>query len=189
MLAIGERQVSDSGLEWSFCDTDSIAIAKPDELDRDQFTTKVNNIVGWFEALNPYDFGGSILKIEPENFSLETGDLEPLYCWAVSAKRYALFNLDKNNAPIMRKVSAHGLGQLRPPFNEANAPTDMPKPHHSVLGKGIAYWHVDLWWRIVRAAIAGTPNQVPLDYHAAMLHPAICRYGATSPDLLRWFKG
>lgn len=189
MLAIAERQVSDSGLEWSFCDTDSIAIAKPDELDREQFAAKVHNIVDWFEALNPYDFGGSILKIEPENFALETSKPEPLYCWAVSAKRYALFNLDSDNAPMMRKVSAHGLGQLRPPFDETNAPDDMPKPHHSVLGKGIAYWHVDLWWRIVRAAIAETPNQVALDYHAAMLHPAICRYGATSPDLLRWFKG
>jgi hypothetical protein len=189
MLAIAERQVSDSGLEWSFCDTDSIAIAKPDELDREQFTAKVGNIIGWFEALNPYDFGGSILKIEPENFALETGSPEPLYCWAVSAKRYALFNLDSDNSHIMRKVSAHGLGHLRPPFDEINAPTDMPLPHHSVIGKGTSYWHVDLWWRIVRAAIAGTPNQVPLEYHAAMLRPAISRYGATSPDLLRWFKG
>lgn len=189
MLAIAERKVSDSGLEWSFCDTDSIAIAKPDEMDRKKFAAKVEEVVGWFEPLNPYDFGGSILKIEPENFALETGNPEPLCCWAVSAKRYALFNLDTNNAPIMRKVSAHGLGQLRPPFDKANAPDDMPKPHHSVLGKGTSYWHVDLWWRIVRAAIAGTPNQVPLDYHAAMLRPAISRYGATSPDLLRWFKG
>lgn len=189
MLAIAERHVTDSGLEWSFCDTDSIAIAKPDEMDRDQFAAKVDEIVCWFEALNPYDFSGSILKIEPENFAHETGNPEPLFCWAVSAKRYALFNLDSENSPIMRKVSAHGLGHLRPPFNETNAPDDMPEPHHSVLGKGTSYWHVNLWWRIVRAAIAGTPNQVPLDYHAAMLRPAISRYGATSPDLLRWFKG
>lgn len=189
MLAIAERLVADSGLEWSFCDTDSIAIAKPDEMECEQFAAKVNEIVCWFEALNPYDFDGSILKIEPENFALYTDVSEPLYCWAVSAKRYALFNLDTDNAPIMRKVSAHGLGHLRPPFDETNAPDDMPEPHHSVLGKGTSYWHVDLWWRIVRAAIAGTPNQVPLDYHTAMLLPAISRYGATSPDLLRWFKG
>ena len=189
MLAIAERLVTDSGLQWSFCDTDSIAIAKPDEMDREQFAAKVNDVVSWFEALNPYEFGGSILKIEDENFALETGNLAPLYCWAVSAKRYALFNMDSDNVPIMRKVSAHGLGHLRPPFDETNAPDDMPPPHHSVLGKGTSYWHVDLWWRIVRAAIAGTPNQVPLNYHAAMLRPAISRYGATSPDLLRWFKG
>ncbi|MBL0924296.1 MAG: hypothetical protein IBJ12_07500 [Sphingomonadaceae bacterium] len=189
MLAIAERHVTDSGLEWSFCDTDSIAIAKPDEMDLKQFAAKVECIVGWFEALNPYDFGGSILKIEPENYSLKTGDPEPLFCWAVSAKRYALFNLNNGNEPIMRKVSAHGLGHLRPPFNETNAPTDMSSPHHSVLGKGTSYWHVDLWWRIVKSALAGTPNQVPLDYHAAMLRPAFSRYGATSPDLLRWFKG
>lgn len=188
MLAIAERQVIDNGLEWSFCDTDSIAIAKPDALDRAIFAKKVTAIVGWFETLNPYEFGGSILKIEPENFSLEAKQPEPLYCYAVSAKRYALFNLDDVKQPIMRKVSAHGLGHLRPPFNETNAPLDMPQPHKSVLGKGTSYWHVDLWWRIVRAAIAGTPNQVPLDYHASMQKAAISRYSATSPDLLRWFK-
>ena len=188
MLAIAERQVSDSGLEWSFCDTDSIAIAKPDTIDGAAFAAKVENIVGWFEALNPYDFGGSILKIEPENFAPDSKIPEPLYCWAISAKRYALFNIDSDDLPIMRKVSAHGLGQYRPPFYESNAPADMPKPHHSVLGNGISYWHIYLWWRIVRAAIGGTPNRVQLDYHAAMQQPAISRYGATSPELLRWFK-
>jgi DNA polymerase family B len=188
MLAIAERHVTDNELEWSFCDTDSMAIAKPDHMDREIFTAKMENIVCWFEALNPYDFGGSILKIEPENFALDTGKSEPLYCWAVSAKRYALLNLDAGNTPIMRKVSAHGLGHLRPPFDESNAPVDMPKPHHSVLGKGIAYWHVDLWWRIVKAALAGTPNQVPFEYNTTMQQPAISHYGATSPELLRWFK-
>jgi hypothetical protein len=188
MLAIAERQVSDSGLEWSFCDTDSIAIAKPDAIDGAAFAAKVENIVGWFEALNPYDFGGSILKIEPESFRPDSNIPEPLFCWAISAKRYALFNMDGDGLPIMRKVSAHGLGQYRPPFYETNAPADMPKPHRSVLGNGISFWHIDLWWRIVRAAIAGTPNRVQLNYHAAMRQPAISRYGATSPELLRWFK-
>ena len=188
MLAIAEQLVMDEGLEWSFCDTDSIAIAKPTDMNANVFTAKAKGIVRWFESLNPYEFDGSILKIEPENMALETRKPAPLYCWAVSAKRYALFNLDENGSPIMRKVSAHGLGHLRPPFDGASAPGDMPAPHTSVLGKGTAYWHVDLWWRIVKAAVAGTPNRVPLDFHAGMHQVAISRYGATSPDLLSWFK-
>jgi hypothetical protein len=35
MLAIAERLVMDHGLEWSFCDTDSMAIAKPESMAND----------------------------------------------------------------------------------------------------------------------------------------------------------
>lgn len=38
------------------------------------------------------------------------------------------------------------------------------------------------------AAIEGRPDRVRLDYHPALGKPAIRRYGATSPELLRWFK-
>jgi hypothetical protein len=30
MLAITERRLLDEGLDWAFCDTDSMAFAKPD---------------------------------------------------------------------------------------------------------------------------------------------------------------
>src|SRR5690606_15007089 len=94
MLAITERLAADSGLEWSFCDTDSMALAKPEQMNHGDFAGKVQNIIDWFSGLNPYDFEGSILKSESVNYSLDNAkELEPLYCWAVSAKRYALFNL------------------------------------------------------------------------------------------------
>lgn len=187
MLAIAETLVAEHDLEWAFCDTDSMAIAKPNGMVADEFAKHVAAIVEWFETLNPYEFGGSILKVEDENASLETGGPEPLYCWAISAKRYALFNIDADRRPIMRKVSAHGLGHLLAPYGNSDAPAHLPTPHKSVLGKGIERWHCDLWDQIVRAALAGQPGRVALSYHPAMTAPAISRYGATSPELLNWF--
>jgi hypothetical protein len=40
---------------------------------------------------------------------------KPLFCLAVSAKRYVLFNRAKNGEPIIRKASAHGLGDVELP--------------------------------------------------------------------------
>lgn len=187
MLAITERQVIDHGLAWSFCDTDSMAIAKPIAMDGADFAAKVAKVVEWFADLNPYEFGGSILKVEDVNFALDTGEPEPLYCWAISAKRYALFNLAADGQPIMRKVSAHGLGHRLEPYR-LDAPKQFPVPHESVLKDGIRRWHVDLWHAIVTSALTGRPDQVKLDYHPALQEPAISRYGATSPELLRWYK-
>lgn len=189
MLAITECQIAEQGLEWAFCDTDSMAIAKPDAMPNGEFMARVRAITDWFATLNPYEFGGSILKIESENASLETGDPQPLFCWAVSSKRYALFNLANDGSPILRKVSAHGLGHLRPPYAADDAPADIPAPPDSVLRSGVERWHCDFWYQIVIAAIAGNPNQPRLDFHPAMNSPAISRYGATAPDLLRWFDG
>lgn len=188
MLAITERLAIDQGLEWSFCDTDSMAIAKPEAMADDEFSAKVTGIVKWFEALNPYKFGGSILKIEDVNFALDTGKSEPLYCWAISAKRYALFNLTADRQPVMRKVSAHGLGHRREPYGQDDAPKQFPVPYRSVLTDGIRRWHVDLWHAIVLAALRGKPDQAALTYHPALRRPAVSRYGATSPELLTWFK-
>jgi hypothetical protein len=36
--------------------------------------------------------------------------------------------------------------------------------------------------------LAGHPDKVRLDYHPALNRPAISRYSATTPELLRWFK-
>jgi hypothetical protein len=188
MLATAERLAIDHGLDWAFCDTDSMAFAMPAEMPEAEFQTRVKAIVGWFAPLNPYDFDGSILKIEDVNSSLENNQPLPLYCFAVSSKRYALFNLGLNGVPVMRKVSAHGLGHLLPPYDENDAPAGFPIPHKSVLKDGTVRWHCDLWHQIVSAALADHPDEVRRDYHPAMARPALSRYSATSPDLLRWFK-
>lgn len=189
MLTIAERLATDAELDWSFCDTDSMAFAKPNNMDGNDFTARVQTIAAWFEPLNPYEFGGSILKIEDVNDGLDGEGLEPLYCLAISSKRYALFNLTSIGSPIMRKISAHGLGHLREPYDDASAPACFPIPNPSVLRDGTARWHCDLWQQIVQATLAGHPDRVALDYHPGLGQPVVSRYGATSPNLLRWFKG
>ncbi|HEX4737730.1 MAG TPA: hypothetical protein VH331_09220 [Allosphingosinicella sp.] len=188
MLAITETLVAGSELEWSFCDTDSMAIAKPDVMGEPEFRKRVQRIVDWFDPLNPYSFGGPILKIEDVNSRIGGGEFTPLYCWAISAKRYCLFNLDQGGQPVIRKASAHGLGHLRAPYGKDDPARDIPAPQVDLGPMKLELWQHDLWWVIVKAALDGHPDRISLNYHPALAAPAISRYGATTPDLLRWFK-
>jgi hypothetical protein len=83
MLAITERLTLDNGLDWTFCDTDSMAIACPAEMLEADFARRVQVIRSWFEPLNPYAEKGSILKQEDANYRVASGkrtnDIEPLY--------------------------------------------------------------------------------------------------------------
>lgn len=187
MLAITERLVVDRGLAWAFCDTDSMALARPPAMDRAEFHARADAIVAWFECLNPYAFPGSILQLEKWNFSLnDKVRREPLYCWCVSAKRYALFNLGSANRPIIRKATAHGIGDLIAPYDESSPSVGIPRP--AALSEiGVELWQHDLWFQIIAAALDGHPDTVDLDYHSALSDPAVSRYAATSPRLLRWF--
>src|SRR5580704_1909223 len=54
---------------------------------------------------------------------------EPLYCLAISAKRYALFNI-VDNQTVIRKISAHGLGGLRQLKNYEPTKSKLTKPDH-----------------------------------------------------------
>jgi hypothetical protein len=188
MLAITERLVTDAQLEWAFCDTDSMAIARPADMADPEFRERVQVIVNWFEALNPYSFGGSILKIEDVNFRIDGSEFHPLYCWAVSAKRYCLFNLDVGGKPVLRKASAHGLGHLRAPYGKGDPAPGIPPPQADLGPMKLELWHHDLWWQIVSAALAGAPDRIDLTYHPALAAPAVSRYAATTPELLRWFS-
>lgn len=189
MLAITERLATDRGLDWAFCDTDSFALAKPEAMPGAEFVEHVASIIEWFGELNPYAFQGSILKSEDVNFALSDGTRpEPLFCFAVSAKRYALYNWGSDGRPIIRKASAHGLGHLRAPYDGSNPAPSMPKPQIDLAKAGLALWQHDLWVRIIEAGTGDKPHMVDLSYHPALQLPAISRYTATSPDMLRWFK-
>lgn len=178
MLSITERLAIDAELNWGFCDTDSMALAKPDEMDNQQFIKKSQNIVDWFVPLNPYDEKGSLLKMENYNYCLpELKSLQPLYCLAISSKRYALFNIDENNKIRLRKVSAHGLGHLLAPYHDET---------REIL-EGALPWQQDLWLEIIRSALEQRqPNYSMLHW---MKQPAISRYATTTPQLLRWCYG
>jgi transcriptional regulator with XRE-family HTH domain len=192
MLAIAERLAEDAGITWAFCDTDSMALARPDGMDDADFLTRAEQVQDWFTPLNPYEHKGPVFKIEDANYRVERGkltdELEPLYCYAVSAKRYALFNLDGKGRPVLRKASAHGLGHLLPPYREEQAPRKVPKPVVPLPELGVERWQYDLWYRIVQAGLGDTPEQVCLDSLPGFQNPAVSRYAATTPDLLRWFR-
>lgn len=193
MLTLAERLATDAGITWAFCDTDSMALAKPGGMNDAGFLERAERVRSWFTALNPYEHKGPVFKIEDANYRVERGkktdQLEPLYCFAVSAKRYALFNLDKRGRPVMRKVSAHGLGHLLSPYDKDEAPKKIPKPTVSLsdLG-GVQRWQHDLWYRIVQAALGDTPEQAKLDDLPGLQRSAVSRYAATTPNLLLWFK-
>lgn len=189
MLAMTETLVTDQCLDWSFCDTDSMAIAKPHPMPEDDFYRRVDAVVADFSSLNPYEFGGSILQVEKVNFSPAHRLIrQRLLCWAISAKRYVLFNLGDDGAPVIRKASAHGLGHLKAPYDEQSPAIGIPNPSVKLKDMGVELWQHDLWWKIAMAARSGKPNMVDLCYHPALQQPAVSRYGATSPRLLDWFK-
>jgi hypothetical protein len=188
MLGIAEAKAADAGLDWAFCDTDSFAFVRPEAISRNQFRGRVEGIIDWFEPLNPYRKAGSILKVEAVNFGIASRKMEPLYCFAISAKRYALFNIDAHGRPILRKASAHGLGHLIDPYGDTDAPPSLPKPRVPLLDIGVKRWHHDLWIKVVQSTIDGSPDNVVIDWHLAFSKPAALRYTTSSPALLAWVK-
>jgi hypothetical protein len=138
MLALLERLVTDAGSNYAFCDTDSMAIIAtpaggPVACPGGPLTTEdghaairslsfaeVDAIIDRFAALNPYNpelIEGSILELEEWNLDPATDERLQLYCYAISAKRYALYNLGATGAPVIRKPSEHGLGHLLNPID------------------------------------------------------------------------
>lgn len=186
MLALAECKTNDYGLNWAFCDTDSLAISRPKGLSRKEFRRKAQKVTDWFKPLNPYKKAGSILQIEDANFGIDSKELEPLFCLAISAKRYALFNLDDSGDPILRKASAHGLGHLIAPYPDTESVAGLPEPQFPLPEIGVRRWQHDLWVQIIRAALNGHTNQVPFDWHSALGRPAAQRYTASSPHMLGW---
>lgn len=124
-----------------------------------------------FAALNPYDrdiVPGSILELKEENFDEATGQRRQLYCYAISAKRYALFNRN-DGLPVLRKWSEHGLGHLLDPGDPEDERRD---------------WIRTLWEGIINEAL-GHSFQWP-DW---LSKPAIGRVTISSPHLLAPFNG
>ena len=124
MLGIAEILFRERGLGYMFCDTDSMCPARPEAISRDEFRRRVMEVIGpngWFQPLSPYSDGETLFALEDVNYKLrddESGEvdksqLEPLYCWVISAKRYVLFNINERGETVIRKISGHGLGDLR----------------------------------------------------------------------------
>jgi hypothetical protein len=195
MLALLERQVTDAGGTYAFCDTDSMAIVATEKggvapgTDIASLTwAQVDDISKRFEALKPYSpkaVPGPVLELERENF--DSGEQRQLWCYAVSAKRYVLYNRRKggpqlrawtapdetNGAPddpepASRKSSQHGLGHLMNPMDPESKDRE---------------WIADAWLYLL-ARDQGQPYVEPpwLD------QPAIAQTSISTPRMLDLFK-
>jgi hypothetical protein len=89
-----------------------------------------------------------------------------VWCFAVSAKRYALYVLD-NREPVIVKPSQHGLGYLLNPFDPAEGERD---------------WIAELWHLEIRRAL-GLPTAEPSYFR----QPALGRLTIAKPTTLEAF--
>lgn len=192
MLACAERGAELNGIGWAFCDTDSLALARPDWMGDGEFLQRCADVTNWFDQLDPYGDGKPLFKVEDQNFALSADKPTerhcPLYALAISAKRYVLFNLAPDRKPIIRKALAHGLGHLMEPYGDKDAPKSIPLPPHGLARMDVKRWQHDLWHHIVAAFLAGHPDSIELPRTRRLDQPARSRYGATTPALLRWFR-
>ena len=190
MLAITERRLLDEGLDWILCDTDSMAFTPGPSTRPEEFRSRVERVCRWFERLNPYARGGPLLEFEDQNNDPKTGAPLDLYCYAISAKRYALFNWGPDGRPIIRKASAHGLGYLLPPYREEQpAEGEDEDPEDSERSSGVHLWQEHLWEEFILAAHAAERGEeYELTWRAELERPAGSRYAANTPMALSWFK-
>jgi hypothetical protein len=195
MLALLEHCVSKLGGTYAMEDTDSMAIVAtkdggvipcpggPQQTTNGQEAVKalswiqVEGIAERFKRLNPYDrkaIPGSILKIEDDNFDPKTKNQRQLYCFAISAKRYALFLKDRNGVPTLLREgvnnpedrwSQHGLGHL-------SNPTDLESVDRDWISK--------VWLNIIRRSL-GLPTE-KLSFEDV---PAIGRMSVSSPAVMK----
>jgi hypothetical protein len=187
MLALAEHQVVEQGLDWVFCDTDSLAIGNTRDLPPEEFVATALRVREWFKDLNPYGEDNPILQLEKVNYPPDKRDdlraLDPPFCLTISAKRYVLFNR-QNGSVVVRKASGHGLGHLMVPYDE------LPAARRERIERvGVPLWQEDLWKEIIRAAESHKPDETRFMEMRAFDTPAASQYAATAPELLRWFDG
>lgn len=188
MLALLERSVTDLGGEWVFCDTDSMAIVAtqtggdllacpggahrlPDgtpairALSHDQLRA----IQKRFDTLNPYNptLVPHVLKWE------ETG-----YCYAISAKRYAIYSYNADGTIEIIKRSEHGLGRYLDPRTPAPAAVD-----DADTAEENESW-IDEVWRWIISSHDDPDTALP-DWADK---PALSRITVSSPLLARPFE-
>ena len=194
MLALAEERVSRLGGAYAFMDTDSIAIVSAEtgglipcpggpnrmpggaEAVRALSWSEVDQVIADFAPLNPYDpalVPGSILKLEKENLGERTGEREPrrqLWCRAIIAKRYVLFN-DEDSTLRIRKASKHTLGSYRPPRDPQT-------------GEVVNDW-IERAWEIILARATGKP---PGELPAWVRCLAVRVLRASRPGMMEWFQ-
>lgn len=206
MLAMLERAVTDSGGAYAFCDTDSMAIVASADPSPVSCRTSGGNkltplspeqvtaILARFSDLNPYS-----KERVPDLWKVEHDSLHrPLFCYAISAKRYVLFRKRGDGRELVRVLDApeeagsdiaeteeaedagitdwseHGIGLYLDPG-------DPDKPRRGANGQRL--WTREAWEWIL-ASLEGDPE--PAEWFDAY---ALTRFTVSSPRLEGWFAG
>ena len=195
MLALLDHCVCELGGAYAMEDTDSMVIvatehggpvACPGGLCRMEAGRDAVKALSWeqiqeisrrFAALSLYDrdaIPGPIFKIEDDNFDPTTKKQRPLYCLAISAKRYALFLQNEKGVPVLLRKglnnkndhwSKHGLGHLLNPTDPESEDRE---------------WIAQVWLDIIRRALE-LPTRIPAFEHS----PAVGRVTTSSPAVMR----
>jgi hypothetical protein len=185
LLGMFERCVEGWGGTYAWADTDALGVVSNAgggtlrhvpgcESRRILPRLQVQEIIDRFAELNPYDFGGSILRFLDCNYTdsdPEKGFRKELLAFCISAKRYTTYERDGKKIIII-DPKAHGLGYLYPP---ADSPPPWDADHE------IASWVYEAWEWLVRHGCSLTPNRPPSWFK----RPQMMRMVVTTNSLLK----
>lgn len=135
----------------------------------------VQELIDGFRPLSLFDptLVDAVWRVEHQSLT------NPLWVYAISAKRYCLFRYDEHGQPVLVDWSEHGLGLYLDP-------TDPENPRRDEQGRRI--WLKEAWDWIVREAL-GLDAQMPAMMRATGLSSAYCwkiRKGERTPHPMYW---
>ncbi|WP_135604818.1 hypothetical protein [Methanococcoides sp. NM1] len=152
-LAMAEAKVKELGSVHAYMDTDSIFV--PPE--------HAQEIIDYFQPLNPYSLDIDLLKPEKED----------MWFYGISSKRYALYTYENENIKFMegeRSFKLHGLGHLTNPFPKA-----------------VEDWQAEIWEDILKLHY-GLISKLDIEEKYSNMY-AISRLTVSTANVLRRFKG
>lgn len=204
MLSCGEicatREDWPDPIISAYCDTDAWLLARPDGLPEDRFLERCRRVSEWYNQINPYnrELISDLFKYEDVNYKPGSKtDFQPLYLYAVSSKRYVVFNDSEDGQhPVIRKASAHGLGWMMDPYpDDSTNPALPPLPSSTSPKKirgdlGVKRWQHDLWYLILDSVVYGHGDYIKrLTAHPGLKQPAIARHTVRTAQIDKWFEG
>ncbi|WP_407356402.1 hypothetical protein [Methanolobus sp. WCC5] len=151
-LAMAEAKCRELGSTHAYMDTDSIFV--PPE--------HAQEIIDYFQPLNPYSLDIDLLKAEKEN----------MWFYGISSKRYALYTYENGNIKFMegeRSFKLHGLGHLTNPFPKA-----------------VEDWQAEIWKDLLKLHY-GNITEVDIEEKYSNLY-AISKLTVSTPNVLNRFK-
>jgi len=124
------------------------------------------SVIEFFDSLNPYNNVNHLLKTVEEN----------IWFYGISAKRYVLYDMDKNGNFVIKddekgdeNYSLHGLGHLSNPF-----------------GKDTKHWQKEIWLDILRLQYKKISDNEFLDKYKNFY--AVAKFTVSTARLMKRFR-